>query len=435
MLVFALLSRRRFLVALSLFIIFAAAINGAAQQPDLPECADRPRTVIGGSYADNIRWCVESIVHDPSLEPLSFTALEAAPDGTLFATRPLAGKVMVIRDTDGDTLPDTMDSFADGLSLPNGLAYHAGALYVAGGAQIYRLSQAGDVTTLVDDLPTGSGFPTSGIAIGADNRLYLAMGAPCSFCAFDEPERGAILSMTLDGDERRVVAAGFRNPADLEFFRGQLWSLDSAPPQRQVNALDELNLVQEGGWYGFPHCLGKATDGIAAPSLTCDKSIAPVMQFGSGAVPSSLAAYPHDVLPGTKDTLVVVLKGEPSQIDIVGYKVIMVTFDDDNQPLGAAVLVPYRLESGRSAYTPYRSEGLFWEEFIHISELGFGIYPQQPLAVAVSPQGWIYISITGGRIIALRPRYDQTDYESFYPIWTPMNPNFDPSALPRADSR
>ncbi|MCY3779437.1 MAG: PQQ-dependent sugar dehydrogenase [Chloroflexi bacterium] len=430
--VFAVLIRRRFSIAVSLIIVSAVAISGKAQRPDLPECTDRPTAVSAELYVDNIRWCVEGIVHDPALEPLSFTALEAAPDGRLFAARPLTGEVMVIRDTDGDTLPDSMDSFAEGLSRPNGLAYRDGVLYVAGGARIYRISEAGEVTTLVDDLPTGSGFPAGGITVGADNRLYLAMGAPCSFCEFDEPERGVILSMTLDGDDRQVVATGFRNPADLAFFRGQLWTLDSAPPQRQRNALDELNHVQKGGWYGFPHCLGKETGGIASQSLTCSESIAPVIQFGSGAIPSSLAAYPHDILPGTKDTLIVVLKGDPSQIDIVGYKVIMITFDEVNQPLGATVLIPYRLQFGRPAYVPYRGEGLFWEEFIHINELGFGFYPQQPLAVTVSPQGWIYISLTGGRIIALRPRYDQTDYERFYPTWTPMHPNFDPSALPQA---
>ena len=54
---------------------------------------------------------------------------------------------------------------------------------------------------------------------------------------------------------------------------------------------------------------------------------------------------------------------------------------------------------------PYRGDGLFWEKFIHLSEQGFGFYPQQPLAVAIHPRGWIYISMTGGRIIALRPRH------------------------------
>ncbi len=428
--VITLLSHRHIAAFVLVSVLLCLSIDNQAQDESLPACARRPTVISGELYVDNIRWCPESIVHLPDIEPLSFTALEVAPDGALFATRPLSGKVMIIRDTDDDGLPDLMETFAEGLSLTNGLAYHDGYLYVAGGANIHRISATGAVETLVDDLPIGAGFATGGITIGEDNRLYVAMGAPCSFCEFEDPERGVILSMNLDGSYRQVIAAGFRRPADLAFFRGQLWTLDSAPRQSQRNALDELNRVQAGGWYGFPNCLGADTVGISSLERSCDESVAPVMQFGSGAIPNSLAAYSYDVLPGTKDSLLVVLRGDPTQIDLVGYKVIMITFDADDQPLGATVLIPFRFQFGLQAYLPNQGSGLYWERFIHLNELGFGIYPQQPLAIAVSPQGWIYISITGGRIIALRPRHERDDYHLYYPIWTPMNPNFDPSAYP-----
>lgn len=380
---------------------------------------------------DNDRWCPEEILRDRQIEPLAFTAMEVAPNGTLFAARPLNGSVMAIRDSDGDGLPDSMATYADGLTLPNGLAFHKGDLYVAGGPNIYRISPAGRVETLVDDLPSGAGFWTGGLAIDSKDKLYVAVGAPCDNCVYAAPERGAILSMNLDGSERQLHASGFRNPADIALFRGQLWTLDSAPLQRERNALDELNLAQAGGWYGFPQCLGANKPNLGAADLDCARSIPPVMQFGSGAKPSSLAAYPHDVMSGTADTLLVVLSGEPSQIDIVGYKVIMISFDDAGRALGATILMPYRYESGRQAYTPYTGNGLFWRKFIHANEQGWGFYPQQPLAVAVSPEGWIYISITGGRIIALRPRPGAARFQDKYPHWTPMNPNFEMSITPR----
>ena len=34
---------------------------------------------------------------------------------------------------------------------------------------------------------------------------------------------------------------------------------------------------------------------------------------------------------------------------------------------------------------------------------GSGFFPQRPLDVAVTEQGWVYISVGGGRILALRP--------------------------------
>ena len=402
----SLLKRHTAAVSLvSLFLLGCVSSAIQAQQPEPGRCGDRPTVIHGELYADNNRWCPEGIIHDRQIEPLSFTALAIGPDGTLYATRPLSGQVVAIHDSDGDELPDTVETFAGGLTLPNGLHYHEGYLYVAGESHIFRISEGGDVETLVDDLPSGTGFWTGGIVIGDDERLYVAVGAPCNNCEFDEPERGAILSMNLDGSDRQVVATGFRQPADLAFFRGQLWTLDSAPRQDSRVALDELNRVEAGGWYGFPYCLGTGTPNIASETIDCAESVLPTVLFGSGAVPSGLAANPYDTLPGTEDTLVVVLSGDPSQIDFVGYKVIMITFDAANQPLGATILIPHLREGGRQAYVPYRGDGLFWEKFIHLSEQGFGFYPQQPLAVAIHPRGWIYISMTGGRIIALRPRH------------------------------
>ena len=425
----ALLKRRLSLVALPLLFLIPRPITSIdAQQPELERCPDRSTAIHGELFADNKRWCVESILRDRQIEPYSFTAMEIAPDGTLYATRPLSGAVMAIRDSDGDDLPDKMTTFAEKLTLPMGLAYHEEYLYVSGGNHIYRIADSGAVEIMVDDLPSGSGFWTGGITIGEDNRLYVALGAPCDSCEFEQRERGAILSMNLDGSDRRVIATGFRHPADVAFYRGRLWTLDSAPRQTKRKALDELNLVEPGGWYGFPYCLGAGLPNMSAADIDCADAIPPVMLFGSGANPASLAAFPHNTLPGTEDTLIVVLSGEPSQIDIVGYKVIMITFDEANQPLGATILIPYRKLDLRQAYTPYRAEGLFWERNIWLSELGSGIYPPQPLAVAVHPRGWIFISITGGRIIALRPRSLSADYAELYPVWTPMNPDIDPSA-------
>ena len=425
----ALLRSRPAVSLVLIALILAVVVPGLAQSPALPRCGQRP-TSIHELYVDHLRWCPEHVVHDPDIEAFAFTALEVSPNGTLYATRPLTGEVMRISDSDGDDLPDDMQLFVSGLTKPNGLAFHRGKLYVSGGANIYRVSETATVETLVTDLPTGTGFWTGGLAIGPDERLYVAIGAPCSDCAFDDPERGVILSMDLDGGDRQLVASGFRHPADLAFFRDQLWTLDSAPRQSVRNALDELNRVQAGGFYGFPYCLAADTSNIASVDFTCADSIPPVMSLGSGSIPTSLAAYPHDTLPGTVDTLIVVLSGDPRQIDIVGYKVIMISFDASNQPLGAAVLIPFRLPSNRQAYKPYNHDGMFWDHFIHINEVGFGFYPQQPLSVAVDPRGWIYISLTGGRIIALRPRYETQIGTDTYPIWSPMNPNFDPSLAP-----
>ena len=398
----------------------------SAQQPELGKCTERPTVIQDELYVDHLRWCVEGIVNDPTIEPMAFTALEVAPDGTLYATRPLTGQVMAIRDTNDDFFPDTMETFATGLTLPNGLAYYDNKLYVAGGANIYQIDADGTVAVIVDDLPTGEGFWTGGIAIGDDNRLVVTIGAPCENCEFEASERGLILSMALDGSDRQTLATGFRNPADVEFYRGELWTLDTSPRKYQTKALDELNLVQTGGWYGFPYCLGNDTVNIPSDDIRCEDAVRPRLLFGSSATPRSLVAYPYDTLPGTKDTLIIVLSGEPTQVDFFGYKVVMVNFDENNQPLGLTLLIPFRKDSGKQAFEPYEERGYYARHSITLSEQGWGLYPQQPLAVAVNSRGWIYLSITGGQIVALRPVDQLLERDDIYPIWTPMNPNYSP---------
>jgi|GEM_PF-423002 len=412
-------------------LLFTTTTASHAQQPELGDCVERPTVIQDGFYVDNLRWCVEGIVDAPDIEPMAFTALEVAPDGTLFATRPLTGQVMVVSDTNDDLFPDTLESFADGMTLPNGLAYHDEMLYVAGGSHIYRVDMDGNVEIMVDDLPAGTGFWTGGIVIGGDNRLYVAIGAPCENCIYGAPDRGAILSMELDGSERQTIATGFRNPADVEFYRGELWTLDTTPREYEANTHDELNLVEAGGWYGFPYCIGVDIQIAESDEITCEDDVLPRIQFGSSSTPTSLAAFPYDVLDGTEDTLIVVLSGEPTQVEFNGYKVVMINFDENNQPLGVTLLMPFRKDSLRQAYEIYTDEGYRARHIINLSEQGWGIYPQQPLAVAVSPQGWIYLSLSGAQIIAMRPVHEMLEPpEDLYPDWVPMNPNYSPDNRP-----
>ncbi len=424
------LNIQRIIVATLVIVVCLGASSVNAQQLELGECVERPTVIQDGYYVDNLRWCVESIVDSPTIEPMAFTALETAPDGTLFATRPLTGEVMIVRDTNDDFFPDTLETFADGMTLPNGLAYHESGLYVAGGAHIYRVDMDGVVEVVVEDLPSGTGFWTGGLVIGDDNRLYVAIGAPCENCIYDDPDRGAILSMELDGSDRQVIATGFRNPADVEFFRGELWTLDTSPHEYDSNTQDELNLVETVGWYGFPYCIGNNIQIAESDELTCDDDVLPRVSFGSNSAPSSLAAFPYDVLPGTEDTMIVVLSGDPAQVEFNGYKVVMINFDENNQPLGVTLLLPFRKDSGRQAFEVYTEAGFRGRHIINLSEQGWGIYPQQPLAVTVNSRGWIYLSITGAKIIALRAVHEIPPPEETYPEWTPMNPAYTPDKRP-----
>ena len=124
-----------------LTIVLAGGITTAAAQ-DLPPCFDREH-FRDPPWIDGTRYCLEHIITDPAGEELAFTALAAAPDGTLYAARPLAGEVYAITDTDQDGLPDSALVVADELTLPNGLDYHENV------AISDVLNQAGQVAQIV----------------------------------------------------------------------------------------------------------------------------------------------------------------------------------------------------------------------------------------------------------------------------------------------
>jgi hypothetical protein len=262
--------------------------------------------------------------------------------------------VLAVEDTDGDRLPDSARVIADGLTLPNGLDYHDGALLISGGANLYRW-QNGTLETLIDDLPSGAGFWTGSVVATAE-RFYIATGG-CQVC--DDPLRGAVLSYALDGTDMQVLTTGLRAPVGLALHDGVLWSADSA-----ADTLNGLSLVEQN-----------------STTLT----------FPIGSQPTMLAAYTGDALPTLAGTVLVILRGTPDALDLPGYAVAAVQFNPDGTPSGYRVIVPE--DANATRYTlkelSYRTSG-FW--------------PQQPIGIAVSPEGWVYISVSGGRIIAIRPR-------------------------------
>lgn len=332
--------------------------------------------------------CIEEVINIPEAGELAFTALAVAPDGTLFAARPMAGQVWAFTDSDGDGLPESPRMVAQGLTLPNGLDFHDGALYIAGGAHIYRL-RGDELVTLVDDLPSGGGFWTGGIAVGDDGRLYVSTGAPCDFCAVDDPARGAILSFTLEGGDRQIVATGLRQPADLAFYNGNLYVVDSARTGLfDQPDLDELNRVETGANFGFPHCVGLGN----APDLAggdCAAALPPVIALPTGSTPIGLAAYRGDAIPSLQNKLLLVLSGSYNDLDLRGYQIVAAD-------VAAGTYEP--MMPNRPDDSP---AGNFTIE--EMNYRGSGFFPRRPLDAAVSEQGWVYISISGGRILLLRP--------------------------------
>ncbi len=375
-----------------LCFLFLLCPHGVEARDDLPKCQDRP-TWVDPPWVNGFDWCLERFVNDPSAGELGYTALAAAPDGTLYAARPYAGQILALTDQNGDGLPETPAVVADGLMLPNGLAFYHDALYISGGTYIYRLIKE-ELQTLVDDVPWGAGFWTGGLTVGPDERIYVAIGASCDYCEQADSARGAIWSYALDGSDPQQVSIGLRQPADVVFRGDTLWTLDSARDGLDEPDLDEVNRVSPGAHFGWPYCVGADNHADLSPgAFDCTNATAPALALPTHSTPIRLTTYAYDIFPAIQDALLVVLHGSYNQSDLQGYALAAVLFDDNGRPDNYRVIIP--------------EQTIFPSEYVYsLSELQYqesGLWPRRPIDVTVSREGWIYFSIGSGQIFALRP--------------------------------
>lgn len=227
-------------------------------------------------------------------------------DGTLFVATRMLGKVYAVRDALSGQ-PQVL-TIAEGLKMPNGIAFHAGALYVAEVSRLIRfpgieahLDSPGEPEVIDPELPVeGKLHQWKYLAFGPDGKLYISLGAPCNICA--APDMATIMRMNADGSEREVVARGVRNSIGFDWHptTGDMWFTDNGrdmlgdeiPPC-------ELNRMSEPGQhFGFPFCHG---GDIVDPKFgelgRCDESIAPTQALGPHVAPLGMRFYTGSTFP------------------------------------------------------------------------------------------------------------------------------------------
>jgi glucose/arabinose dehydrogenase len=226
--------------------------------------------------------------------------------GTLFVGTMSGGAVYAVRNALGAN-PIVL-KFAEGLTMPNGVALYQGALYVAEQKRIIRYPAA---EANVEHAPAPEvidpALPFKGVlhswkylAVGPDNKLYVAIGSPCNVCV--EPGFGVILRMNPDGTGREVVASGIRNSVGFTWDprAKDLWFTDNG---RDMLGDDippcELNHATKSGLdFGFPYCHGGT---IADPQFggvgRCSDAVAPVQNLGPHVAPLGVKFYTGRMFP------------------------------------------------------------------------------------------------------------------------------------------
>ncbi len=268
-------------------------------------------------------------------------SLALGDDGTVYVGTRTAGRVYALRDKDGDGRADEKYILAKGLTMPNGVAFHRGDLYVAEVSRILRFPKIGahlsdppEPEIVFDAFPEDLWHGWKYLRVGPDGKLYTAVGAPCNVCRPEKEIYATLVRLNTDGSRFEIFAHGVRNSVGFDWHpeTGDLWFTDNGrdwlgddlPP-------DELNHAPKAGLhFGYPYCHGRdIADPQFGRDVECDRFMPPDWQFGAHVAPLGLRFYTGDRFPAKfRRQLFVAQHGSWNRSEPTGYKIVWIEFKE-----------------------------------------------------------------------------------------------------------
>jgi len=264
--------------------------------------------------------------------------------GNFWVSQPKKGKITLLEINNGRVTHQ--ETVFENLNKPHGLAIDPNdplTLYIAEEHVVSRVKlYAEEVMERILDLPSGGRHTTRTINFGPDGRLYISIGSSCDTCVEDDERRAAIYSMEKDGRDFRKFADGFRNAVffDWSYIDGRMWATemgrdflgDNLPP-------DEINIVKEGRFYGWPYCYGKniqdkTFDDSSRAGEICKMAESSYIDIPAHSSPLGLAFIPEEGWPKKYwYDLLVVYHGSWNRTEPTGYKIVRIDLDGAGNPI------------------------------------------------------------------------------------------------------
>lgn len=271
-------------------------------------------------------------------------SMTLSPNGTLFVGSRDAGKVYAVRDRNNDSKADDVIVLAQGLDMPNGVAFRNGSLYVAEVSRVIRydnieasLEKPPAPVVVNDKFPSDQAHGWKYIKFGPDGKLYVPVGMPCNICNKEgEDERyGTIMRMEPDGNQLEIFAKGIRNTVGFAWhpLTGELWFTDNGrdwlgddtPP-------DELNRAPKIGMhFGFPFChAGDIPDPEFGNLRNCSEFTPPEMKLGPHVAALGMTFYTGSMFPEEyKNQIFIAEHGSWNRKVPIGYRVSLVKLENN----------------------------------------------------------------------------------------------------------
>lgn len=263
-------------------------------------------------------------------------SLALGDNGTVFVSNRKGRSVYAVVEADEGTRTIELDK---GMNSPNGIALHNGDLYVA---EIERVRRYVDIENRLDNVPEAEvldielpGKRHHGwryIGFGPDDKLYMAIGAPCNVC--DEPGFAEIIRMNPDGTDRETYASGVRNSVGFTWHpdTGELWFTDNG---RDMLGDDlpacELNRAPlQGMHFGFPYChAGDLLDPKFGDGRDCGDYAPPAQKLGPHVAPLGVRFYTGDMFPEEyRGQIFIAEHGSWNRSEKIGYRITLVRLED-----------------------------------------------------------------------------------------------------------
>jgi glucose/arabinose dehydrogenase len=269
-------------------------------------------------------------------------SLTLSPKGTLFVGSLNEGKVYAVVSQPGETEAKKIVTIAQGLNMPNGVAFRNGALYVAEVNRVLRyddiesrLANPPKPVTVNDQFPKDRHHGWKFIAFGPDGLLYVPVGAPCNICEPDADRYALISRLKADGTGTEVFARGIRNTVGFDWHpvTKELWFTDNGgdnlgddvPP-------DELNHAPKQGLnFGYPYCHGgDIPDPQFGKKRSCSEFIPPAQKLGPHVAALGMRFYTGSMFPAEyRNQIFIAEHGSWNRSTPIGYRITVVQLENN----------------------------------------------------------------------------------------------------------
>ena len=289
-------------------------------------------------------------------------------EGTIFVGE-RNGQIIALKDFDNNGQADSKIIIAKNLSFSTGISLFDGDLYFSEISKIWKIenieeflkkqsssSEMPKKTLVVDNLPKDTWHGWKWLKHDEEGSLYFNVGAPCNICLSDNPQYASILK--FKEGELSYVAKGVRNSVGFDFHpitkklfftdNGRDWLGDDSPSC-------ELNKVEVAGqFFGFPY---KHASNVSDPEFGNQKSgydfVDPILELGAHVAPTGITFYEGDMFPTKmRNNLFIALHGSWNRSEKVGYKVIRVELDENENVISSSDFIFGWLKGGKVSGRP-----------------------------------------------------------------------------------